>query len=306
MAPRALGRLHKATISYGYGLSRRRCRSRRPTRRSATAACWMPPTFVRGGAGEGRGDRPAARRTLMDMLETVTGPAAPRPARARAGYRVAGKTGTSRKAAPAATRSATSACSPAWCRSTNPRFSMVVVINDPPARLLRRPGRGAGVRPGDGRRAAPPRRAAGRHPGGRAGGRRRAGAAALRATAAAGSRGAIEPVPTPGVSAVSRAAARRAARRTAARCRRCPRSRSAGCAGQPRVEPGDCFVALAGASHRTACASSPGARGAAPWWCCSSRRRRRRLPAGPLRRRARPARAPGRSWPTAYGARRSR
>ena len=218
---------------------RRRCRSRRPTRRSATAAALIAPTFVKGQRNEARQVLdPAIAGQVMRMMQTVTEPGGTATQAAILGYHVAGKTGTARKASgPAVIRAATSSFFAGVVPVDNPRFSMVVVINDPdPAKgyyggLVS----GAGVPERHGRRAAPDGRAAGRHrdlAGGagrsrgqaRQGQRRQAVAAAvLPAPAQVAVRCRCRPalVATPGGGAMSRAdgAGRTAARRRR-RCRR--------------------------------------------------------------------------------------
>ena len=93
----------------------------------------METTFVKGGAGEGtQVIDPAIARQLMDMLETVIGPDGTARRAAVLGYRVAGKTGTSRKASGggyAANRHA--AVFVGLVPASNPRFAMAVVIHEP-------------------------------------------------------------------------------------------------------------------------------------------------------------------------------
>jgi cell division protein FtsI (penicillin-binding protein 3) len=95
----------------------------------------MPPTFVRGGAGEGRSViDPQLARTLLDMLETVTGPDGSATRARVSGYRVAGKTGTSRRSVPGGYEKRYISMFAGLVPASNPRLSMVVVINDPDPR----------------------------------------------------------------------------------------------------------------------------------------------------------------------------
>ena len=127
------GPTEKATLSYGYGLSVTPLQLARAYAAIGNDGRLMTPTFVKGGAGEGEQIiDPAIAQQLMDMLETVTGPEGTARRAAVTGYRVAGKTGTSRKAdggGYAAKRYA--AVFVGLVPATNPRFAMAVVIHEP-------------------------------------------------------------------------------------------------------------------------------------------------------------------------------
>ena len=127
------GPTEKATISYGYGLSVTPLQLARAYAAIGNDGRLMTPTFVKGGAGEGEQViDPAIAHQLMEMLETVTGPEGTARRAAVTGYRVAGKTGTSRKAdggGYAAKRYA--AVFVGLVPATNPRFAMAVVIHEP-------------------------------------------------------------------------------------------------------------------------------------------------------------------------------
>jgi len=132
MEPRRWGVLEKATISYGYGLSTNALQIAQAYAAIGNGGVWMPPTFVRGGAGEGRSViDPQLARTLMDMLETVTGPEGSATRARVSGYRVAGKTGTSRRSVPGGYEKRYISMFAGLVPASNPRLSMVVVINDP-------------------------------------------------------------------------------------------------------------------------------------------------------------------------------
>lgn len=130
---RRWGPTEKATISYGYGLSVTPLQLARAYAAIGNDGRIMTPTFVKGGAGEGEQViDPAIAQQLMDMLETVVGPEGTARRAAVTGYRVAGKTGTSRKAdggGYAAKRYA--AVFVGLVPATNPRFAMAVVIHEP-------------------------------------------------------------------------------------------------------------------------------------------------------------------------------
>ena len=127
------GPTEKAAISYGYGLSVTPLQLARAYAAVGNHGRLMETTFVKGGAGEGtQVIDPAIARQLMDMLETVIGPDGTARRAAVLGYRVAGKTGTSRKASGggyAANRHA--AVFVGLVPASNPRFAMAVVIHEP-------------------------------------------------------------------------------------------------------------------------------------------------------------------------------
>ncbi|WP_428004151.1 peptidoglycan D,D-transpeptidase FtsI family protein, partial [Arenimonas caeni] len=130
---RRWGPTEKATISYGYGLSVTPLQLARAYAAIGNEGRLMDVTFVKGGAGEGtQVVDPAIASDLMAMLETVVGPDGTARRAAVLGYRVAGKTGTSRKAdggGYAAKRYA--AVFVGLVPATNPRFAMAVVIHEP-------------------------------------------------------------------------------------------------------------------------------------------------------------------------------
>ncbi|WP_276607848.1 penicillin-binding transpeptidase domain-containing protein, partial [Vogesella mureinivorans] len=115
--------------SYGYGLSTNALQIAQAYAAIDNGGVWMPPTFVRGGAGEGRSViDPQLARTLMDMLETVTGPEGSATRARVSGYRVAGKTGTSRRSVPGGYEKRYISMFAGLVPASNPRLSMVVVI----------------------------------------------------------------------------------------------------------------------------------------------------------------------------------
>ena len=131
--PNQWGPAEKATISYGYGLSVTPLQLARAYAAIGNGGRLYEATFVKGGNKESvQVVDPAIARQLMSMLETVTGPEGTARRATVLGYRVAGKTGTSRKAGGGgyiAKRYA--AVFVGLVPATNPRFAMAVVIHDP-------------------------------------------------------------------------------------------------------------------------------------------------------------------------------
>jgi len=131
-APRRWGVLEKATISYGYGLSSNALQIAQAYAALGNGGVMMPPTFVRGGAGEGRSViDPALAKTLVGMLETVTGPEGSATRARVSGYRVAGKTGTSRRSIAGGYEKRYISMFAGLVPVSTPRLAMVVIINDP-------------------------------------------------------------------------------------------------------------------------------------------------------------------------------
>ncbi len=132
-APNRWGPAEKATISYGYGLSVTPLQLARAYAAIGNGGRVNEATFVKGGDKDSvQVVDPAIARQLMAMMETVTGPEGTARRAAVLGYRVAGKTGTSRVASGggyAAKRYA--AVFVGLVPATNPRFAMAVVIHEP-------------------------------------------------------------------------------------------------------------------------------------------------------------------------------
>jgi cell division protein FtsI (penicillin-binding protein 3) len=125
-------RVEQATLSYGYGISvtalqlaeafaaiADRGRLRRP---SLVTGAANPPTSIL---------EPAIADQVAAMLETVTGPEGTGKQARVTNYRVAGKTGTSRKASAAGYASRYVASFAGFAPVSDPRLVAVVVINDP-------------------------------------------------------------------------------------------------------------------------------------------------------------------------------
>jgi cell division protein FtsI (penicillin-binding protein 3) len=122
----------KQTLSYGYGLSATPLQIARAYAALGNGGVAMTPTFVKGQAGEPRrvlSEDVAAQ--VMRMMQTVTEPGGTATRAAILGYHVAGKTGTARKSQAGGYARRYVAYFAGLVPVGNPRFSMVVVINDP-------------------------------------------------------------------------------------------------------------------------------------------------------------------------------
>lgn len=113
--PRQWHRLEKATLAYGYGLSVTALQLAQAYAALGNGGRLRAPTFLRGEHNpEISVIDPSLARQMVQMLEGVTQPGGTAQLAAIPGYRVAGKTGTSRRAVPGATKPATSVSSRAW------------------------------------------------------------------------------------------------------------------------------------------------------------------------------------------------
>lgn len=133
--PRSWGILHKATISYGYGLSTTALQLAQAYAAIGNGGVLVPPTFIHGARNPGRQViDPQLAHTLVGMLETVTGKEGTAQRARVAGFRAAGKTGTSRMASAGGYQKRYIALFAGLIPASNPRFSVVVMINDPSGR----------------------------------------------------------------------------------------------------------------------------------------------------------------------------
>ena len=132
---RGWGILEKATISYGYGFSVTALQLAQAYAALGNGGQLLAPTFVHGARSPGRQViDPQIAETLIGMLETVTGPeGGAQRARVR-GYRVAGKTGTSRKASVGGYERRYVSVFAGLVPASAPRFAVAVMINDPKGR----------------------------------------------------------------------------------------------------------------------------------------------------------------------------
>ncbi|MEO8671510.1 MAG: penicillin-binding protein 2 [Tahibacter sp.] len=131
-AAKGWGVLEKATLSYGYGLNVTPMQLAQAYSVLANGGRLRPPTFVKGAQNPDTAVLdPALARTIIDMLETVvTRGTAQHKADIR-NYRVAGKTGTSRRAIAGGYESRYISLFAGMVPASNPRLVGVVVVNDP-------------------------------------------------------------------------------------------------------------------------------------------------------------------------------
>lgn len=133
--PHGWGTLPKATIAFGYGISVTPLQLAQAYAALGNGGHLMPPSFLKGVPGEGRDViDPGIARQLVQMLETVTGPQGTARRAAIAGYRVAGKSGTSRKAGAGGYDKRYVSLFAGLVPASNPRFAVVVMIDDPESR----------------------------------------------------------------------------------------------------------------------------------------------------------------------------
>lgn len=92
----------------------------------------MSPSFLKDPEPQARAViDPGIAQELLTMLETVIGPEGTARRAAISGYRVAGKSGTSRKAASGGYDRRYVSLFAGLVPASNPRFAVVVVIDDP-------------------------------------------------------------------------------------------------------------------------------------------------------------------------------
>jgi cell division protein FtsI (penicillin-binding protein 3) len=131
-AARRWGLLHKVTMSYGYAISTSALQVAQAYGALANHGRLRPPTFVKGTR---RPDRaaidPALAAQIVGMLESVVGPEGSATRAAVPNYRVAGKTGTSRRATAGGYESRYVSVFAGMVPASNPRLVGVVVVNDP-------------------------------------------------------------------------------------------------------------------------------------------------------------------------------
>lgn len=134
-APAGWGSLEKATIAFGYGLSTTPLQLAQAYAALGNGGRLVGPSFVRGMHQDGRQVvDPQLARTLVGMLETVTGPEGTAQLARVSGYRVAGKTGTSRKVGAGGYQRRYISVFAGLVPASRPRLAMVVTIDDPRGR----------------------------------------------------------------------------------------------------------------------------------------------------------------------------
>ncbi len=122
----------KQTISYGYGLSVTPLQIAEAYAALANDGRLIAPTFVKGQRNEPRQVLdPKVAHEVMKMMQTVTEPGGTATTAAILGYHVAGKTGTARMASGGGYSRRYISLFAGVVPVDNPRFSMVVVVNEP-------------------------------------------------------------------------------------------------------------------------------------------------------------------------------
>jgi cell division protein FtsI (penicillin-binding protein 3) len=135
-APRSWGPVEKATISYGYGLSATPLQIAQCYAAFANKGIRIPPTFIKNGNVQRENEfvrvmDEDTSQQVVRMLETVIGPEGSAQKAAITGYRVAGKTGTSRIASMGGYQRRYISLFAGMVPVEDPKFAVAVVINDP-------------------------------------------------------------------------------------------------------------------------------------------------------------------------------
>jgi cell division protein FtsI (penicillin-binding protein 3) len=125
-------KLEQATLSYGYGLSVTPIQLVRAMAAIADGGRLRQPTFILDSDNPTQSVLdPALARDLIQMMETVTGPDGTGTRARVAGYRVAGKTGTSRKVGAGGYDDRYVSSFAGFAPVSRPRLAIAVVIHDP-------------------------------------------------------------------------------------------------------------------------------------------------------------------------------
>jgi cell division protein FtsI (penicillin-binding protein 3) len=133
-APNRWGPVEKATISYGYGLSVTPLQIAQAYAALANNGMLVSPTFIKGGeVNRKRAVDGVVAGQVLNMLEDVTKPGGTAVQAALKGYRVAGKTGTSRRAIAGGYEKRYISLFAGIVPIENPRFAMSVVVHEPSA-----------------------------------------------------------------------------------------------------------------------------------------------------------------------------
>ncbi len=122
----------KQTISYGYGLSVTPLQIAHAYATIGNGGMAIAPTFIKGQRNEPTEVlSPQIAHEVLRMMQTVTEPGGTAVQAAILGYHVAGKTGTARKASAGGYSREYLAFFAGLVPVDNPRFSMVVVLDNP-------------------------------------------------------------------------------------------------------------------------------------------------------------------------------
>jgi cell division protein FtsI (penicillin-binding protein 3) len=134
--PNTWGPVEKATLSYGYGLSVTALQLAQSYAAIANGGVRHTPTFVKGadvGERESQLLDPQIAHALVGMLETVTGPEGGAGKARVTNYRVAGKTGTARRATAGGYENRHISVFAGMVPASRPRLTAAIVIHDPQA-----------------------------------------------------------------------------------------------------------------------------------------------------------------------------
>jgi cell division protein FtsI (penicillin-binding protein 3) len=125
-------KLEQATLAYGYGLSVTPLQLARAMAAVADGGRLRQPSFIMGADNPVQSVMdPALADELAAMLETVTGPAGTATRAAIDGYRIAAKTGTSRKVGVSGYSDRYISSIAGFAPVSDPQLAAVVVIQDP-------------------------------------------------------------------------------------------------------------------------------------------------------------------------------
>jgi len=125
-------KLEQATLAYGYGLSVTPLQLVRAIAALADDGRLRQPSFIAGSENPAQSViDPALARELGRMLETVTGPGGTATRAAINGYRVAAKTGTTRKVGVSGYSDRYVSSIAGYAPVSNPRIAVVAVVQDP-------------------------------------------------------------------------------------------------------------------------------------------------------------------------------
>jgi cell division protein FtsI (penicillin-binding protein 3) len=124
--------VEQATISYGYGMNATALQLAQAYAVIANEGRLRQPTLIQGATNPPISVvDPRLARQIAAMLETVTGPLGTGRQARVPNYRIAGKTGTSRKASASGYASRYVASFAGFGPASNPKLVCIVVVNDP-------------------------------------------------------------------------------------------------------------------------------------------------------------------------------
>ena len=129
------GQVERATLGFGYGVSASPLQLAHAYTAFAGDGRLRPVSFVQDDISRDRSSDPVlsepVRRQVMEMMEEVVHPRGTGMRAAIPGYRVAGKTGTSRKVGAGGYESRYVSSFSGFAPASRPRLAAVVVIHDP-------------------------------------------------------------------------------------------------------------------------------------------------------------------------------